>query len=251
MPAKISDIALLQAVVFDLDDTLFAERDYVRGGYRAMGERLRAQLGTREPYEERLWRSFDEGRGPRALQELSDQFNLRLSPQDVTALVKIYREHQPAIEPFPWARPLMERLRTRYRLGLLSDGYLPAQRLKWESLGLGRFFDAVIFTEELGRDAWKPSPVGFLQLARELGLGKREHRRPPIAYVADNVAKDFVAPNELGWVTIRLVLPGAIHAAAQCPPKGKPLVTVSSAEELESLLLTQKKRNEEITDCAD
>jgi putative hydrolase of the HAD superfamily len=233
-------IQSLQAIAFDLDDTLYAERDYVRSGYRAVGDHLRRAQGTAEPYEEHLWRSFVAGRGAWAFQELSERFALGLSQGGVAALVKVYREHRPEIQPFPWVRPLLERLRTRYRLGLLSDGYLPAQRFKWEALGLAHFFDAVVWTEELGREAWKPSQIGFLQLARELGLGKRAHRRPPIAYVADNPAKDFVAPNELGWVTIQYTPPAAIHAGAAAPPGGEPQIQTASAEELRVLLLPEE-----------
>jgi putative hydrolase of the HAD superfamily len=227
----------LQAVAFDLDDTLYSERDYVRSGYQAVAAHLRAKFATAEAYEEALWQSFLAGRGGQAFQELSQRFGLGLSAEGAADLVRVYREHQPAIDPFPWAAPLLERLRVRYRLGLLSDGYLPPQRLKLAALGLAHFFDAVVFTEELGREAWKPSQVGFLHLARELGLGKREHRRPAIAYVGDNPAKDFVAPNELGWLTIQYTPPDAIHAGAAAPSNGKPAIRVASSEELADLLL--------------
>jgi FMN phosphatase YigB (HAD superfamily) len=92
----------------------------------------------------------------------------------------------------------------------------------------------------LGRDAWKPSQVGFLHLARELGLGKREHRRPPIAYVGDNPTKDFVGANEAGWVTIQYTPPEAIHAGAVAPPGGKPDILVASPEELAAMLLREE-----------
>ena len=246
-----SPIPSLRAVAFDLDDTLYLERDYVRSGYRAVAEHLRRTLGTAEAYEEHLWRSFTEGRGAKAFQELGKSGLLPFPVAEngdctdfprvsVPALVQVYRNHRPAIQPFPWVAPLLERLRVRCRLGLLSDGYLPAQRLKLEALGLAHFFDAVVWTEELGRQAWKPSQEGFLHLARDLGLGKRMNRRPPIAYVADNPAKDFLAPNELGWVSIQYTPPGAIHADAAAPPEGKPQFVVASSEELRSLLLPEE-----------
>ena len=53
--------AKTRAVVFDLDDTLYAERDYVRGGYQAVAEHLRSHLGCTEVLEDWLWRRFISG----------------------------------------------------------------------------------------------------------------------------------------------------------------------------------------------
>src|SRR5207302_1642121 len=39
-------------------------------------------------------------------------------------LVEVYRGHEPELAPFPGTRELLTSLRRRYRLGLLSDGYL-------------------------------------------------------------------------------------------------------------------------------
>ena len=129
----------------------------------------------------------------------------------------VYRSHRPTIRPYEGAAELLGRLHADYRLGLLSDGFLPAQQLKLEALRLGRFFDAVVFTEELGRDAWKPSPTGFEAVAKKLGAAHES-----CAYVADNPAKDFLAPNALGWRTVQVLRPGQVHAQKPAPPDGRP-----------------------------
>ena len=175
--------APVQAVVFDLDDTLYPERRYVRSGYAAAGAALRRRLGRREAFEEWLWRRFCAGRSDGAFDALSAAFGLQLGRDQIDELVRTYREHRPRIEPFAGAAELLCRLAGRVRLGLLSDGYLPAQRLKLEALGLGDWFESVVFTEELGRSCWKPSPKGFETIRRELSV---PHER--CAYVADNPA---------------------------------------------------------------
>jgi len=215
------------AVIFDLDDTLYPERDYVRSGYRAVAEHLRGQLGRNEPFEAALWKLFQAGRYSAAFDELNHRQRLGLGKDDIAELVAVYRSHRPTIQPYEGTAELLGRLHADYRLGLLSDGFLPAQQLKLQALGLGRFFDAVVFTEELGREAWKPSPAGFEAVAKRLGAPHES-----CAYVGDNPAKDFLAPNALGWLTVQVLHPGQIHAHKPAPPAGRPQRIASDGGEL-------------------
>jgi putative hydrolase of the HAD superfamily len=221
----------VRAVVFDLDDTLYPEGRYVRSGYRAVAGHLRRERGRDEPFEEWLWDRFLGGEAAGAFDALSRHFDLGLDPAGVEALVGVYRGHAPDIRPWPGVVELLGRLHAEYRLGLLSDGYLPAQRLKLEALGIGRFFDAAVFTEEMGRECWKPSPAGYERAAELLGAAAGE-----LAYVGDNPAKDFLAPNRLGWRTIQLLRPGQVHASNAPPPGGEPAAVVRLPGDLRAAL---------------
>ena len=46
----------LKAVIFDLDDTLYSEKEYVRSGYHAIANAL-PQV---EQLEEKLWTAFEQ-----------------------------------------------------------------------------------------------------------------------------------------------------------------------------------------------
>ena len=219
--------APLQAVVFDLDDTLFPERDYVRSGYRAAAEHLRRTRGEVRRFEDFMGDLFLAGQSAKVFDATSAHFKLGLSDVQIGELVEVYRNHTPAIAPYSGLGELLSLLHVRYRLGLLSDGFLPAQQLKLEALKLARFFDCVVFTEELGRDCWKPSPAGFQAMAKQLGLPAQA-----CAYVADNPAKDFVAPNRLGWRTIQYLRPGQVHAGEPTPPDGAPQTIVRAPDGL-------------------
>ena len=63
---------------------------------------------------------------------------------------------------------VLKTLKKRYKLALLTDGYLPAQRLKVQALGIEKYFQAIVYTEELGREYWKPSTRGFENILKEL-----------------------------------------------------------------------------------
>ena len=215
--------ATIRAVVFDIDDTLYLERDYVRSGYRAVADALRARLGVDEPFDRWLWRRFRSGRAGGAFDAVSQQFGLDLSADQIRELVTVYREHRPDIRADQEVVSVLQELRGRFDLGVLSDGFLPAQRLKLEALRLGGFFQAVVFTEQLGREFWKPSAAGYTAVAEALAVTHES-----CAYVGDNPVKDFIAPNRLGWLTIRLRRAGQVYADVEPPPGGAPTVTVTS-----------------------
>jgi putative hydrolase of the HAD superfamily len=196
----------LKAIVFDLDDTLYAERDYVHSGFRAVerwAER-RLHVSEGEAYLE-LVRLYDAG-------AYTDTFDRWLTARGfdtdlVDEMVDVYRTHSPDISPRPGVEELLTRLRSRYCLGLLSDGELAAQRSKLRRLGLGRYLDEVLFTAEGGAGNSKPSAVPFESLLVRLGTDGRD-----AVYVADNPVKDFIGARRAGMHTIRLRMAGGIYA---------------------------------------
>ncbi len=197
-----------QAIVFDLDDTLYAEEAYVHSGFRAVAawgaEHL--YVPATQGYIE-LERLFREGVRGRTFDAWLAGHGLS-SDGAVGELVRIYRAHEPAIEPFPEVPALLERLAVDHTLGLLSDGLAEVQNAKLDALGLRRRFDAVVITDELGREAWKPSPRGFEVLLQRLG-----GIVPGAAvYVSDNPVKDFLGARRAGLRSIRVRRPEGIYA---------------------------------------
>ncbi len=203
--------AKYRCVVFDLDDTLYLERDYVRSGFRAVGEWVRERWG--EPrFSELAWRHFLEGvRGTifnRALEDLG----LPADPEVISEAVRVYREHVPDIALLPDARECLQRLRGRFFLGVITDGPLVSQRRKAEALGLPRLVDHILYTAELGEGFGKPHPRAFEEMQRRAGV-----RGERCVYIADNPRKDFIAPRQLGWGAIRIVREGGIYAGVESP----------------------------------
>jgi len=225
------------AVVFDLDDTLFLERDYVRSGYRAVAETLSDEPERAAEIAAWMWQRFCRGDSGGAFDAAGEHFGLGLSPEKIAQLVHAYRRHRPAIAPVAEAVAVLDALAGRVRLGLLSDGFLPAQQLKLDAIGLADRFEEVLFTESMGRECWKPSPAGFENLAARLTTP-----HAACAYVGDNPAKDFVAPNALGWLTVQWRREGQVHAAKAAPPGGRARHVVRSGEELLAVLAPPPSR---------
>jgi len=221
----------IQALVFDLDDTLYPEIHYVRSGFRVIAARLSAPDRDPDSIFNLLIQAFESGPRDRVFNTVLQQLGQNDDPQLIAELVRLYRTHRPTIHLDNSTRRLLAALKKNYTLGLLTDGYLPAQPLKVEALQLQKYIPHILYTEELGRQFWKPSPVPFEKMTQRL-------RCPPAqtVYIADNPAKDFLAPLQLGWFTIRLQHPTQLHSTLTPALGSQPHFTISSLTDLPSLL---------------
>jgi putative hydrolase of the HAD superfamily len=195
-------------VVFDLDDTLYLERDFVRSGFAAVGAWLAAHHGVCD-FQAHAWELFLAGGRGDVFDRALPMVGLEPRPALVRRLVDVYREHLPAIRLEPAAPQLLAALSGRCRLALLTDGYHDTQRRKIAALGLEDWCDPVVCTDQWGRAHWKPSPRGFLHIQRAFETAPER-----CIYVGDNPAKDFRAPKALGWRTLRVRHPQGEHAGA-------------------------------------
>lgn len=219
------------ALIFDLDDTLYPEVEYVRSGFRAVAGHLATPQRTANDIYERLWQTFQTGPRDRVFNEVLEQLGQPADSQTLSRLVEIYRNHKPTLMLEPVVRELLQSLRPRYPLGIITDGYLPAQRLKVEALGLEPMVDHVIYTESLGRDCWKPHPRAFELMSQTLGCP-----HPHCVYIADNPAKDFLAPNRLGWQTVQLNRPGKVHPPGAISPEARAHLAIDNISLFKTLL---------------
>lgn len=218
-----------QAVIFDLDDTLYPERSFVLSGFRAVAAWLTETQAVADGYAE-LAALYESGvRGDTFDRWLAGRgLPASLAPQ----MVQVYRAHRPAIRPFPGVPDLLARLLPRCRLGLISDGYLAVQQGKLAALGLAGCFDAVVFSDAWGRAAWKPSTRPF-----EAALAQLDVAAAGAVYVADNASKDFLGARQLGMAAIWLRRPEGEYAHLAPPtPAHAPDLTIASLDELEPIL---------------
>ena len=93
------------SVVFDLDDTIYYEQDYVFSGFQAIGEYLKIHFGYDQVYQ-KLYRFFLAGL-PDPIEKICEELNLTIKEQ----LVDIMRTSPPKIALRPGVMSLLEYLK--------------------------------------------------------------------------------------------------------------------------------------------
>ena len=182
----------VEAVCFDLDDTLFDFEQYVRAGLLEAADRTWTHTGRRL-HEELLELYFEEGVTEGTFDRLVERYDLPSTL--VPDLVEAYHDHRGPLEPYPEAEDVLARLGDRYPLGLVTDGRNGREKLG--RLGLDGYFDAVVVTHDQGFG--KPDVEAFERVAASLGV------EPAAAvYVGDHPELDVVGPKRLGMGTVRL-----------------------------------------------
>jgi putative hydrolase of the HAD superfamily len=220
----------VQAVLLDLDNTLYPEEEFVRGGFRAAAKCLadRNDLDPDALARRMLEILLLEGRG-RVFDVLLEELHLPSDPWRKILLLA-YRSHQPQIALYPETLATLNALQEQgIRLGIVTDGLASVQRRKIAALRLDRRMDVVVCTDELGNDCAKPSTVPFEVATTLLGVPP-EH----VAYVGDDMGKDFAGPNQLGMKTVCLRSSGLIGVPSKDAPNTHfaPQVRIESISQL-------------------
>ena len=188
----------IKAVIFDLDDTLYLEKDYVISGFKCVAEYLSKKLsiGSKQIFEE-FFVLFEENR----YNVFNRFFNIHNIFEEhlLTECVEVYRNHYPDIKLIPEAINVLKWLKANnYKIGLLTDGRPEGQRNKIRALNLEKFCDCINITDELGGIRYrKPNEIPYKIILNELKVKPEE-----AIYVGDNPAKDFISANKLGLITI-------------------------------------------------
>lgn len=173
-------------IIFDLDDTLMYEIEYLESAYHEIAELLDIQN------KEMLYQ---------------DMINWYRNKKDVFGILEekyshakidlldIYRNHFPKIKIAQEVKFVLDYITGKsYKLGLITDGRSVTQRNKLRALDIEDLFDKIIISEEFGSS--KPD---FKNYEGFMGTEDLDY-----FYIGDNTKKDFIAPNSLGWVTIAL-----------------------------------------------
>lgn len=190
----------MKAVLFDLDDTLYPEIEFVKSGFRVVARYLssRYHLDENALFAQMLDILQKEGRG-KIFDNLLHSLGL-YTKEKVKLLVYLYRSHRPTIQLYDDVLPTLEYLRRcGMRLGIVTDGMASVQRNKIAALGLENLFDVIICTDELGRECWKPSTVPY-----KIALDLLQISLLEAVYVGDDISKDFLGPNSIGMLTIQV-----------------------------------------------
>ena len=180
-------------VIFDLDDTLYHEIDYLKSAYRSISLHMEQQYGCIVLYELML-QYYEKGLDVFTL--IEEKSNHKVTKNE---LLDMYRLHNPAICLNADALLLLNKLKQQgYRIGIITDGRTITQQNKIKALDLYRFIGVAdcIISESFGSE--KPSEANYRYFMDK-------YPAKNYYYIGDNVRKDFITPNRLGWTTICLL----------------------------------------------
>ena len=187
----------IEAIIFDVDNTLYDERQYVRSGFRAVSEYMAETLELNKDQLFRMLMStfLKRGRGEVfniVLEELSIK-----NEETVQKMLNVYRNHPPIIKVFKDTKPILHKLRKRHRLGIITDGVKRVQEIKIGALNIAGFFDVITYAVEYGG---KDNNDVFLAT-----LEKLKTTPSHTIYVDDNPTNAFSVAKELGIHTVRMI----------------------------------------------
>jgi putative hydrolase of the HAD superfamily len=195
----------VQCIVFDIDDTLYLERDYAKSGFEAVGEWAKDELGL-DDFAERAWAKFEQGVRRTIFNEVFDEAGVDYDRELIKQMVGVYRGHEPDIELLPDAARCIDALANDFQLAALTGGPIVCQKAKVRALGLDDLLEPIVYARQWGADFDKPHPRSFEELEAHTGFSGEE-----LVYLADNPHKDFTAPREMGWKTVRVRRAGSLH----------------------------------------
>jgi len=187
-------------VIFDLDNVLYDEGDYVIAAYRKIASFLSERCSLSE--EEICSKLVSDLRRkgsmyPRLFNDLLAE--LKLDQSLVPDLLKLYASATLDLSLFPDAEDALRVLREqRIKLGLVTNGNVAIQRNKIRLLKLERCFDAIVYAREVGK-ADKPDPEAYRFALEALGVKPEE-----TICVGDNPYTDFWGAKKLGIQTVRV-----------------------------------------------
>ena len=179
-------------IVFDLDDTLYKEIDFVKSAYIHINSYINSRYNL--DLSKKIKKCVED--------EINffDLINSKLHQDQsfpIEKYLELYRFHYPEIKLSDDTTFFLDKIfRNNIHFSIITDGRSISQRNNIKALGLNHLAKNIIISEETGFE--KPHLNNFKLL-------DRIYPNKNLIYIADNTTKDFLAPNSLNWDTICLI----------------------------------------------
>jgi len=241
----------IRAVFFDLDDTLCGYWDAAKKGLNITFEEHPFPGKTTEEVLEVWAAEFAEfgkdmgsstwypqycASGESTRRELMRRLVNALGHDDEDLADRLshtyYVERAAALELFPEARGVLDELKGRFQLGLITNGPADIQRQEVQVLRIGSYFGPILIEGELKMG--KPKPAVF-KMAEELVGASGDQ----ILMVGNSYRHDIVPAHAAGWRTAWIRRPSDVPPSSKTglpepkPAEGpEPDMTISDLREI-------------------
>ena len=187
----------IKAVIFDLDNTLYNEKQFVRSGFRAVSNYMVEKYGIDgERFYDLLSSTFSKHGREKVFDRALKKLNF-YKKEIVLEMVGVYRSHQPNITIHTDAQEVLPKLRKNYRVGLVTDGIKQVQESKVNALNMEGYFDVITYAVEYDG---KNNPQVFLAILEKLRAKPSES-----VYIDDTPLKGLPVAGKLGVHTVRIL----------------------------------------------
>ena len=179
-------------IVFDLDDTLYKEIDFVKSAYNYINNYIKSRYNI--DLSLHIHECLEDGIN------FFDLIKSRLNQNQsfpIEKYLELYRFHYPEINLSNDTVKFLNKISNKnIDFSIITDGRSVSQNNKIKALGLSNLLKKIIISEETGYE--KPHLNNFKII-------ERIYPDKKLLYIADNTSKDFLAPNTLKWDTICLL----------------------------------------------
>lgn len=179
-------------IVFDLDDTLYKEIDFVKSAYNYINNYIKYRYNI--DLSLHIHECVEDGIN------FFDLIKSRLNRNQsfpIEKYLELYRFHYPEINLSNDTVKFLNKIsNNNIDFSIITDGRSISQNNKINVLGLSNLSKNIIISEETGYE--KPHLNNFKII-------ERIYPDKKLLYIADNTSKDFLAPNTLKWDTICLL----------------------------------------------
>lgn len=232
-----------QVLFIDLDNTLYDFTGNSREAYRAVYSLLdydrwfdsfEHYYSIYEEYNLQLWALYAEGKITK------DKLNAERYAHPLRVMgvhdaefvgARFWDEAMKRLplgsRLMPHAREVLEYLRPRYRMYILSNGFTELQSRKMHSAGIEGYFDGVILSEDIGVN--KPNPEIFYHALRVAGVGASE-----ALMIGDNLEVDIAGASRVGIDQVYYDIAASGGNAVSLQPS--PTYVVTSLLDLKGIL---------------
>lgn len=192
-------------IYFDLDDTLLDHKKAEQNGLKDVHNHfeefndisLDSLISTYHNINKGLWEEYGRGEIDRHIlhrRRFEETFiklgiTAALYEEAGKVYMNYYRNHWEWIDG---AKEAFDKIRARYNVGLITNGFAETQWMKIKKFGFKEMVSQIVISEEIG--VMKPHPKIFDYSTQLIGIDRSE-----ILYVGDSLTSDVEGGKAAGW----------------------------------------------------
>ncbi|MBY0202301.1 HAD family hydrolase [Paenibacillus cucumis (ex Kampfer et al. 2016)] len=217
----------IKAVIFDLDNTILNRTRTFEGFTQSLINTYFGHMESTEHIKQRIIELDEDGykEKPRLFDELLEELPWAEHPPHEELMAFYGREYVRNSVLMDEAREVVQHLKGRYLIGLITNGQTQIQYGKIDQLGIREDYDHIIVSEEAG--VKKPDPRIFQLALDHFGIEPEQ-----CLYIGDHPLNDIQGAAKAGmntiWMKVNQPWPEKVETT--------PLHTIQQLRELKTLL---------------